>query len=205
MADTDPKAPSAKKRSGTTASKPRGTTGRSRPKSASTRGSKSATARSGTGASRTTSRSSAAKKPASPNGRTKSTSAKSSSSRAKSRPDGAKRSAVARRSPAPARPDSNGNGHGVVGSAKQVAHKAKVPAIAIGAAAAGMAGGIALGSRARPRTVLGVSLPKHRPSVDAKSLAKSVGKVGANFVKTSKTVSKERAGDQAKRIGRIRK
>ena len=88
---------------------------------------------------------------------------------------------------------SNGNGHGVVGSAKQVAHKAKVPAIAIGAAAAGMAGGIALGSRARPRTVLGVPMPKHRPSVDAKSLAKSVGKVGANFVKTSKRVSKERA------------
>jgi phosphate uptake regulator len=44
-------------------------------------------------------------------------------------------------------------------------------------------------------------------SVDAKSLAKTVGEASARFAKTSKTVSRdlERAGDQAERIGKILK
>ena len=89
-----------------------------------------------------------------------------------------------------------------------MATKAKGPAIAVGAAAAaGVAGGIALRGRARRKTVLGVPIPKHLPSVDPKSLAKSVGEVSAQFAKTSKTVSKdiERVGDQADRIGKILK
>ena len=50
-------------------------------------------------------------------------------------------------------------------------------------------------------------MPKHLPSVDAKSLAKSIGEASASFAKTSKSVSKdiERAGDQAERIGKILK
>jgi phosphate uptake regulator len=44
-------------------------------------------------------------------------------------------------------------------------------------------------------------------SVDARSLAKTVGEASTRFAKTSKTVSKdlERAGDQAERIGKILK
>ena len=208
MADTKPKSSGAKKRSGTTASKSSGTKSRAKPKSASTR-STSASARSSTSASRTASRSSAAKKPASSSSRAKSTSAKSSNGRAKSSSNGTKRSAGASRSSAPARSSSNGNGngHGIVESVKNVADKAKGPAIAVGAAAAGIAGGIALKGRGRRKTVLGVPMPKHLPSVDAKSLAKSVGEASANFAKTSKSVSKdiERAGDQAERIGKILK
>ena len=209
MADTKPKSSGAKKRSGTTASKSSGTKSRAKPKSASTR-STSASARSSTSASRTTSRSSAAKKPASSSSRAKSTSAKSSNGRAKSSSsNGTKRSAAASRSSTPARSSSNGNGngHGIVESVKNVADKAKGPAIAVGAAAAGIAGGIALKGRGRRKTVLGVPMPKHLPSVDAKSLAKSVGEASANFAKTSKSVSKdiERAGDQAERIGKILK
>ena len=206
MADTKPKSSGAKKRSGTTASKSSGTKSRAKPKSASTR-STSASARSSTSASRTASRSSAAKKPASSSSRAKSTSAKSSNGRAKSSSNGTKRSAGASRSSTPARSSSNGNGHGIVESVKSVADKAKGPAIAVGAAAAGIAGGIALKGRGRRKTVLGVPMPKHLPSVDAKSLAKSVGEASANFAKTSKSVSKdiERAGDQAERIGKILK
>jgi hypothetical protein len=68
-------------------------------------------------------------------------------------------------------------------------------------------GGIALKGRARRRTVLGIPVPKHMASVDARSLAKTVGEASTRFAKTSKTVSKdlERAGDQAERIGKILK
>ena len=60
-------------------------------------------------------------------------------------------------------------------------------------------------SRSRRKTVLGVPVPKHLPSVDPKAVAKSVGNASKQFAKTSKTVSKdiERAGDQAERIGKI--
>ena len=105
---------------------------------------------------------------------------------------------------------SNGhasNGHGVVDTVKSAAGKAKGPAIAVGAAAAGIAGGIALKGRRRKRTVLGIPLPKQLPSVDAKSLMKTVGEASAQFASTSKSVSRdlERAGDQAERIGKILK
>jgi hypothetical protein len=90
-----------------------------------------------------------------------------------------------------------------------VAGKAAGPAIAVGAAAAGVAGGILLKSRRRRKTVLGVPVPrslgKGMPELDPKSVAKTVGEASKRFAKTTKSVSKdlERAGDQAERIGKI--
>jgi hypothetical protein len=66
-----------------------------------------------------------------------------------------------------------------------------------------------LKSRKRPKTLLGVPVPrslrKGLSGIDAKSVAKSVGNASKQFAKTSKSVSKdlEHAGDQAERIGKI--
>ena len=183
MADSNSKSSAAK-----------GTSGAAKPSSAAKSRAKPASV------SRATNRSSGTRRPASSHGRAKSTSASGRASR----------SAASSRSSTPARTSGrNGsqNGEGLVGSVKQVAGKAKGPAIAVGAAAAGIAGGIVLKGRGRRRTVLGLPLPKHMASVDAKSLAKTVGEASARFAKTSTTVSRdlERAGDQAERIGKILK
>jgi hypothetical protein len=89
----------------------------------------------------------------------------------------------------------------VVDTLKTVAGKAAGPAVAVGAAAAGVAGGLALKGRTRRRKVLGVPMPDG----NAKSIAKAVGKASRQFGETSKNVSKdiERVGDQAERIGKI--
>jgi hypothetical protein len=60
-------------------------------------------------------------------------------------------------------------------------------------------------NRSRRKTVLGIPLPKHLPTVDPQAIVKSVGHASKQFAKTSKSVSKdiERAGDQAERIGKI--
>jgi hypothetical protein len=73
--------------------------------------------------------------------------------------------------------------------------------MAVGAAAAGVAGGLALKGRTRRRKVLGVPMP----DLDVKSVAKTVGKASKQLGETSKTVSKdiERVGDQAERIGKV--
>jgi hypothetical protein len=93
------------------------------------------------------------------------------------------------------------------GTAKDVAGKAKGPAVAVGAAAAGVAGGLLLKGRLQRKTVLGVPVPRSlgKPSLDVKSIAKTVGDVSQSFAKTSKAVSKdiEHAGEQAERIGKI--
>lgn len=91
---------------------------------------------------------------------------------------------------------------------KDTAAKAAGPAIAVGAAAAGVAGGVLLRGRLRRKKVLGIPVPRsldHRGGLDAKAIAKTIGEASQSFAKTSKTVSKdiERAGDQAERIGRI--
>ena len=98
----------------------------------------------------------------------------------------------------------------MVGTLKGAASKAGGPAVAVGAAAAGLVGGLVLNRRTRRTKVLGVTLPRSigkakLPDLDVKSVAKSVGKASKQFGQTSKTVSKdiERVGDQAERIGKI--
>ena len=94
---------------------------------------------------------------------------------------------------------------------KNAANKAGGPAAAVGAAAAGIAGGLVLRNRTRHnKRVLGVPLPRSIskpsvPDIDLVSMAKTVGKASKQFGQTSKTVSKdiERVGDQAERIGKI--
>ncbi len=97
-----------------------------------------------------------------------------------------------------------------LGTAKQAATKVKGPALAAGAAAVGVAGGLALKGRMRRRTVLGVPMPRSLgkaglSDLDVKSVAKTVGEASQRFGKTSKAVSRdmERAGEQAERIGKI--
>ena len=98
----------------------------------------------------------------------------------------------------------------MVGTVKEVADKAKGPAMAVGAAAVGVAGGLLLRGRMRRRTVLGLAVPRSLSNVsvsdlDVKELAKTVGKASKQFGETTKSVSKdiERLGDQAERIGKI--
>jgi hypothetical protein len=98
----------------------------------------------------------------------------------------------------------------VVGTLKKAASRAGGPAVAVGAAVAGVAGGLALNSRTRRKRILGVPLPRSigkssLTDLDVASLAKNVGKASKRFGQTSKTVSKdiERVGDQAERIGKI--
>jgi hypothetical protein len=90
---------------------------------------------------------------------------------------------------------------------KQVASKAKGPAVAVGATAAGVAGGLLIRSRTRQKKMLGVPVPRSlsKPDVDLKSMAKTVGKASKQFGQTTKTVSRdmERVGDQAERIGKM--
>jgi hypothetical protein len=77
----------------------------------------------------------------------------------------------------------------------------------VGAAVAGVAGGVVLRGRLRRKTVLGVALPRSlgTPDLDPKGMAKTVGQASKRFAKTTKAVSKdlERVGDQAERIGKI--
>ena len=120
----------------------------------------------------------------------------------------AKKRAPAKRK-ASTRATSSSSSNGVPSTIKQVANTAKRPAIAVGAAAAGVAGGLVLRSRTRRKTVLGLTVPrsigKTLSGLDAKSVAKTVGQASKQFAKTTKNVSKdlERAGDQAERIGKI--
>ena len=120
----------------------------------------------------------------------------------------AKKRAPAKRK-ATTRATATSSSNGVPATIKQVANTAKRPAIAVGAAAAGVAGGLVLRSRTRRKTVLGLTVPrsigKTLSGVDAKSVAKTVGQASKQFAKTTKNVSKdlERAGDQAERIGKI--
>ena len=196
MADSNAKGSAAKGTSGTAR---RSSAAKSRAKPASAASGSGGTKRSASSNGRANSSSNARSKTPRANARTK---PKPASGRSNG-------SAASSRSSTPARASGgNGsqNGNGIVGSVKQVAGKAKGPAIAVGAAAA-VVGGIALKGRARRRTVLGIPVPKHMASVDARSLAKTVGEASTRFAKTSKTVSKdlERAGDQAERIGKILK
>jgi hypothetical protein len=90
---------------------------------------------------------------------------------------------------------------GVVGTLKSAAGKAGAPAMAVGAAAAGVLGGLAIKGRSRRRKLHGLRLPE----VDLKAVAKTVGKASKQLGERSKNVSKdlERMGDQAERVGKI--
>jgi hypothetical protein len=89
----------------------------------------------------------------------------------------------------------------------QVASKAKGPAVAVGATAATVAGGLLIRSRTRQKKVLGVPVPRSlsKPDIDLRSMAKSVGKASKQLGQTTKTVSRdmERVGDQAERFGKM--
>lgn len=89
-----------------------------------------------------------------------------------------------------------------------MAGKAAGPAVAVGAAAAGVAGGLALKGRLSRKRVLGVPVPRSigkAGDIDVEAIVKTVGKASKRFADTSKSVSKdiEKAGDKAERIGKI--
>jgi hypothetical protein len=98
----------------------------------------------------------------------------------------------------------------VVDTLKNAASKAGGPAVAVGAAAAGVAGGLVLRNRTRRKKILGIPVPRSvskpkLPDLDMKSMAKSLGKASKQLGETSKSVSRdiERVGDQAERVGKI--
>jgi hypothetical protein len=98
----------------------------------------------------------------------------------------------------------------MVSTLKGAAGNARGPAVAVGAAAAGLVGGLVLSRRTRRTKVLGMTLPSsigkgNLSDLDVKAMAKTLGKASKQFGQTSKSVSKdiERVGDQAERIGKI--
>jgi hypothetical protein len=160
----------------------------SRSKQSGSRSSRSGSSRPSGGASRT--KSAAA------------TRTRSSAARAQS----AKRSAQTRSNAIAS--DGSRSSNGVVGTIKETALKAKGPAVAVGATAVGVAGGMILRDRMRRKTVLGIPLPRSgvMPSDrDVRSVAKSLGKASKQFGQATKSVSKdmERVGDQAERFGKF--
>jgi 1-aminocyclopropane-1-carboxylate deaminase/D-cysteine desulfhydrase-like pyridoxal-dependent ACC family enzyme len=136
--------------------------------------------------------------------------ARASSSGAKARTSRsgatATRSSASRSRPSAQQTRSNGS-NGFVGTVREVAGKAKGPAVAVGATGAAVAGGLLIRSRTRQRKVLGVPVPRSvsKPDIDVKSLAKSLGKASRQFGQTTKTVSRdmERVGEQAERFGKM--
>jgi hypothetical protein len=94
---------------------------------------------------------------------------------------------------------SNGVVHNVAGTVGSVASKARAPLVAGGAAAAGLLGGLVLGSRVlTPRKkVLGV--PISRKGFDFKPVAKEVHKAGKQLGRLTDEVAQARK--QAKKVG----
>lgn len=170
---------------------------------------RSAPSRNNSSASRSTS---ASKKPASKaasgsngSGRRTGTTAKASGTKRTMRSTAKANGGRANQTATVASTNGHQNNSGITDTVKNIASKAKGPAVAVGAAAAGVAGGLAIRSKTRRKTILGVSIPRHVPAVDPQAILKSVGSASKQFAKTSKSVSKdiERAGDQAERIGKI--
>jgi hypothetical protein len=140
----------------------------------------------------------------------KASGSRSSGGTTRSQRGSSRSSAATPESKARSRTQASRSPDGAVGTLKEAAGKAKGPALAVGAAAAGVAGGVMLKSRYSRKRVLGLPLPRTigRPSltnVDLPSIAKTLGKASKQFGQTSKNVSKdiERVGDQAERIGKI--
>jgi hypothetical protein len=119
-------------------------------------------------------------------------------------------SAAAARRKAQAEAAAARDSNGFVGTVKQVAGKAKGPAIAVGAAAAGAAGGALLRGRTRKKKVLGVPVPRSFgkskvTDLDLPEVVKSVGRASQQFGQKTKSVSKdvEQVGDRAERFGKM--
>lgn len=81
--------------------------------------------------------------------------------------------------------------------------RAAKPALAVGATAVGIAGGIAL--RRRHRSTLPFGLPRNGDGIDIVAISRAVGKASARLGQTAKSVSKDidTAADRAERIGKI--
>ncbi len=160
----------------------------------------SSTARKGSGTAAKRS-GSAQKRSGSANGKSR---AKSSSSGGRAKPTSSSPSRTRRPSTNARSADS-----GITGTIKVVAGKAKRPALAAGAAAAaaaaGILGGVAIKARTQPKKVLGVRVPRSASELDARTIAKAVGKASKQFAETTRGVSKDldRAAEQAERIGRL--
>lgn len=164
------------------------------------------TARSGgaTQKRRTTSakRATAAKRTTSPK---RTTSSRASAARnAASRQNGASRNGASRQN------GSSGSADGLATSLKSmggtVVHgmdRAAKPALAVGATAVGIAGGIALSRR--HKSTLPFGLPRNGDGLDIVAISKAVGKASARLGQTAKSVSKDidTAADRAERIGKI--
>jgi len=77
------------------------------------------------------------------------------------------------------------------------------PALAVGATAVGIAGGIVL--RRRHQSTLPFGLPRTGDGIDIIAVSKAVGKASARLGQTAKSVSKDLdiAADRAERIGKI--
>jgi hypothetical protein len=119
-------------------------------------------------------------------------------------------SAAAVRRKAQAEAAAARDSNGVVGTIKQVASKAKGPAIAVGAAAAGAAGGVLLRDRTRKKKVLGVPVPRSFgkskvTDLDLPEVVKTVGRASQQFGRKTKSVSRdmEEVGDRAERFGKM--
>ena len=181
---------------------------------------KTTTSNSEPGTKTTTNRSSA--RSGGPSQKRSSASAKRTTSA--KRPASAKRTTSARRTASPGTSASrngasqnasrqNGSAasasNGLAGSLKSmsgtVVHgmdRAAKPALAVGATAAGIAGGIAL--RRRQKSTLPFGLPRNG-DIDIIAISKAVGKASARLGQTAKSVSKDidTAADRAERIGKI--
>lgn len=122
-----------------------------------------------------------------------------------SRPNGASRNGASRQNGS-----SGSASDGLATSLKSmggtVVHgmdRAAKPALAVGATAVGIAGGIAL--RRRHKSTLPFGLPRNGDGLDIVAISKAVGKASARLGQTAKSVSKDidTAADRAERIGKI--
>lgn len=122
---------------------------------------------------------------------------RASASKSRSTQSRSSNGSSASRSTASKNASRNGSSRTAKNGVARAARKAKTPLIASGAAIAGAAGGLALGSRhSRGQKVMGVRMP-HRPRVHMKSrdlakAAKNVGDFGAQVGELAVELRKNR-------------
>jgi hypothetical protein len=138
-------------------------------------------------------------------GASKSRSKPAARTAAKSRSSASRNGSSGARS-APRASTQNGSGGKLKHLGGDVLHaveRGAKPALAIGATAAGVAGGIAL--RRRQRTVLGVPVPRGTDGLDIVAISKALGRASLQLGQTAKRMSKDidHAADRAEKIGKI--